>query len=169
MVGLNNTTSPADPGAVRAASPPGAADTETTETGREEPIAEAPAEDTLPEESPPADVEEAATVPVRIVATPAEAEILLDDEALPNPFVGDLPRSSEPRQLVVQADGYETAERSLSLTQGQQVELALTRAQTARPRPRPRPRPAATPTPVARPVARPTTGTRAASGSSFGL
>ncbi|UJR78639.1 serine/threonine protein kinase [Sandaracinus amylolyticus] len=78
---------------------------------------EAPAEPAHPQ----------ATVTVQISTEPEDAEVYLDDRRIPNPFDGDLPQTTEPRNLRVQRDGYVTQVQDLVLEFPQRVRVRLTR------------------------------------------
>ncbi len=95
----------------------------TTEPATTQPAATAPAVAPAPA-TPPAQTE---NVHVRIAVTPAEAEIVLGDRILQNPFDGDLPRSSEPRTLLFRAPGYTSVQQQVTLTESQQIQLVLQR------------------------------------------
>jgi serine/threonine protein kinase len=70
-----------------------------------------------------------ATVRVQIETVPADAEIFLDDHRMPNPFDGDLPQTSEPRNLRVEHDGYVTAVQDLVLEFSQRIRIPLQRGE----------------------------------------
>ncbi|AKF08793.1 serine/threonine-protein kinase [Sandaracinus amylolyticus] len=68
-----------------------------------------------------------ATVTVQISTEPEDAEVYLDDRRIPNPFDGDLPQTTEPRNLRVQREGYVTQVQDLVLEFPQRVRVRLTR------------------------------------------
>ena len=66
-----------------------------------------------------------AKVQVSIVASPREAEILLDGRRLGNPFNQRLAADSTPHELQVSAEGYEDSVQSVSLEQDLQLVVQL--------------------------------------------
>ena len=63
-----------------------------------------------------------ASVRVAIAATPKRAQIWLDGQLRPNPFVGTLPLDDRDHELEVRADGYRVERQAIRLSQ----DLALT-------------------------------------------
>jgi len=96
---------------------------------------------------PSASVAPAPSVRLAIAATPKRAQISLDGQLLPNPFVGMIPRDDRDHELEVMARGFDTQRHVLRFSQ----DLALTvelDPETARARPyvaRVRPTPTTSP------------------------
>ncbi len=90
------------------------------------------------------------TVSVRLQASPAEATIFVDGTAVPNPYVGSLPRGKGKHSLRVEADGYVTKTEDLVAERDITETLTLERTVAKKPVEKAVWRPAAAP---ARPAA----------------
>ncbi|MEZ4253344.1 MAG: protein kinase, partial [Polyangiales bacterium] len=84
--------------------------------------------------TPPSPMEEAPvtptaadTVAITINTEPADAELYLDGDRIPNPFQGRLPQSTQARRLEARKDGYRTFVQDLVLRYEQTVTLRLER------------------------------------------
>ena len=64
---------------------------------------------------------------INIRTEPADAELFLDGDRVPNPFEGRLPQSSEPRRLEARKEGYRSLVQELVLRYEQTVTLRMER------------------------------------------
>ncbi|MCB9602540.1 MAG: serine/threonine protein kinase [Sandaracinus sp.] len=96
----------------------------TTPPVSPEPIGATPP---TPTEEGPVPPTAADTVAITINTEPADAELYLDGDRIPNPFQGRLPQSTESRRLEARKDGYRTFVQDLVLRYEQTVTLRLER------------------------------------------
>lgn len=76
----------------------------------------------------------AETVSLKVRATPAEAKIYLDGALLgTGSFEGSVPRSTEPRVLRIEADGYQSKEEKLALASDLMTSFALEKLESPKP------------------------------------
>ena len=98
------------------------------------------------------------TVRLEIVASPANATLLLDGKPLVNPYVGAFPRDTKVHDLFVDAPGFATLTQQVAADRDLNLRVNLTPARATPPRPTVRPivRPSMTTTPT-HPAKGPTT------------
>jgi eukaryotic-like serine/threonine-protein kinase len=70
-----------------------------------------------------------------VIASPASAQLYVDDVAVSNPCVAELPRDRTEHRLRVEAPGYETKTRTLTFAEDADLEIALRRLGPAVPAP----------------------------------
>ncbi|MBX3252280.1 MAG: protein kinase [Myxococcales bacterium] len=99
--------------------------TPVTPVGTPQPTEERPAPPETPTEVAPPTATE--TVAIVITTEPADAELYLDGDRIPNPFRGRLPQATEARRLEARKDGYRSLVQDLVLRYEQEVVLRLDR------------------------------------------
>jgi serine/threonine-protein kinase len=79
-----------------------------------------------PPSAAPAPAPAPAAIELSINATPNDARIFIDDKAVSgNPYRGKLPKDSATHQIRVEASGFQTVKRSITLDKDLAVEVAL--------------------------------------------
>jgi serine/threonine-protein kinase len=77
----------------------------------------------------------ASSVGVKVTAVPTEAKIFVDDKPVgTNPFTGNFSRDTGPHVVRVEAAGYQTMTRSISLDKDLDVEIALQKEEKSSPK-----------------------------------